>query len=210
MSLYLCVPVLKRYDLLRDMLESLQHSTLKPAKIYIVDNGRDLKRLTQVIASADVPVEVHVPDASMGLAETWNWFIDNVSEERLICNDDLLFASDSLQQIVDTAGDFVSPLATTNACSCFLLRDSCVKAVGMFDETISPGYAYFEDCDYVERMLVVGLRITSVSCGVTHVGSATIAKNSEEEWTRHHDKFLQAQANFVAKWGRMPDLGRAL
>lgn len=197
-----CVPVLKRYDLLKDMLQSLAASTVK-FNTYIIDNGKDATRLRMALANVS-RVSVVTPSQSLGLAEAWNWFIKHVPEERLICNDDLLFEPDSLERLTAVKGDFVSALPGSNACSCFLLRDSCIAKVGHFDEDISPGYAYFEDCDYVERMIQQGIPITGGICGVTHVGSQTIAKNTHEEWMEHHRKFLLAQQNFVAKWGRLP------
>lgn len=208
-DLHLCVPVLKRYDLLKNLLLSLEYSTVQPHTVHVVDNGRDRERMIAalVVLPKTIQTDIMMPDEPMGLAESWNWFIENVPEERLITNDDVTFADDSLEKMMVAPGSFVSALAGTNACSCFLLRDECVKVVGLFDEDISPGYAYFEDCDYVERMLIHHLRITAVECGVMHLGSQTIAANSPEEWRRHDARFQIAQSNFVKKWGRLPDLG---
>lgn len=206
MGLHLCVPVLKRYDLLAEMLQSLRESTVKPETVYVIDNGRD-PALGGGVFPCDYPLEVITPTEPLGLAVAWNWFIQNVPEERLITNDDVIFAPDSLEKMMAVPGGFVSALAGTNACSCFILRDELVSVVGLFDETISPGYAYYEDCDYVERMLVHGRLITAVECDVVHAGSQTIIQNSPEEWQRHHERFQIAQCNFVKKWGRMPDLG---
>lgn len=201
--LHLCVPVLKRYDLLHNLLQSLHHSSLFPTDVHIVNNGRDLERLKRAVVG--VSVEVVTPEEPLGLAESWNWFIQNVPEERLICNDDLTFSSTSLEDMTKTEGEVVSALADTNAFSCFLIRDTCVEKVGLFDESISPGYAYFEDCDYVARMRQKGLKIAKVECGVTHVGSQTTAAYSTQEWQRHHERFLLAQSNYIRKWGRMPE-----
>jgi GT2 family glycosyltransferase len=205
-TLHLCIPVLKRHDLLRQLLLSLHDSTVRPV-VHVIDNGRNPATLSLI--NTGFAVDLFTPTAALGLAESWNWFIKNVPEERLISNDDLTFTSTSLEKLITTPGDFVSALAGTNACSCFLLRDSCVAKVGLFDETISPGYAYFEDCDYVERMLLAGVKITGVECGVVHLGSQTLAKNSPSEWAAHNDKFLIAQSNFIKKYGRLPDLSRA-
>lgn len=199
----ICVPVLKRYDLLARLLESLERGTLRPDFVYVIDNGRSPERLQGYMT---LPIVIHVPDRPLGLAESWNWFIRNVPEDRIICNDDITFGENDLQRMIETEGAFVSALAGSNACSCFLLRDSCVERVGLFDESISPGYAYFEDCDYVERMIMAGIPITSVSCGVIHIGSQTIAAYSIQETEDHHAKFLRAQTNFVRKWGRLPSV----
>lgn len=207
MSVHVCVPVLKRYDLLRDLLHSLRSSELKPDTVFIINNGRDAERLSLAIAQPPVALEIITPNPKLGVADSWNWFIQNVDEERIIVNDDITFAPQSLSCMVNASGGFVSALAGTNACSCFLIRDSCVKKVGLFDEAISPGYGYFEDCDYVERMLLLDEYITAVDCGVTHKGSQTIAENSPHEWFEHHRRFELAQNNFIRKWGRMPNVG---
>lgn len=201
-EVHLCVPVLKRYDLLRNMLASIMAGTVRP-RIHVIDNGRDSKRLRAAVG--DHIVSVFVPDEPMGLAAAWNWFIESVPEERIIVNDDLIFAPRSLEQMLAADGECVSALAGTNAFSCFLIRDSCVSKVGLFDEEISPGYAYFEDCDYAERMALIGLEITAVECGVVHIGSQTIALNDGPEWKRHHERFAVAKANFMAKWGKLPE-----
>ncbi len=204
-ELHLCCPVLKRYDLLRDMLLSLMSSTVQPAMVHIINNGRDKARLD--VAMVGFPLDVFTPSQPLGLAAAWNWFIENVPEERLIVNDDLIFQPFSLERLMAKEGDFVSGLPGSNACSCFLLRDSCVAKVGLFDETISPGYAYFEDCDYVERMIEQGIPITGcLEAGVVHLGSQTLAKNTSEEMSEHHRRFGIAQDNFVAKWKRLPNV----
>jgi GT2 family glycosyltransferase len=205
MNIHVCVPVLKRYDLLKELIRSLESGSVQPTSLVIIDNGRDAKQLLPAIGDASMRVDTFTPVKALGLAESWNWFIAHVPEERVIVNDDVVFAPESLEKMVMTPGAFVSALAGTNACSCFLLRDSCVQRVGMFDEAISPGYAYFEDCDYVERMRQLNLWITAVDCGVQHLGSQTIRANDSGEMLDHHRRFLIAQENYIAKWGRLPD-----
>lgn len=207
---HVCVPVLKRYDLLRELLVSLRESTVIP-RVYVLDNGHNTTALQQAIDGfgtwvwPSINVHTYTPDQPMGVAESWNWFIGHVPEERLIANDDVTFAPESIAKMAETPGDFVTALPGSNACSCFLLRDSCVEKVGLFDETISPGYAYYEDCDYVERMILLGIPITGVLCDVGHKGSQTLEVSTPEEMKRHHERFLLARSNFVKKWGRMPN-----
>ena len=201
-----CIPVLRRYDLLKKLLLSLERSTLTPECIYVIDNGQNTERLDYVLREvAFKRAVVHTPTTPMGVAESWNWFLLNVPEERVITNDDIEFGPDSLQKMCDTKGDFVTALGEEhNAFSCFLLRDSCVKIVGMFDESLSPGYAYFEDCDYGERMLKLDVELTGVSCGVKHMGSQTLRAATSAEMQAHHRKFVLAQENYIKKWGRLP------
>ena len=202
--LYLAIPVLKRYDLLHELLLSLKDSTVKPARIYIVNNGRDSGALDVALRGViDTKIVVNTPRQPMGLAETWNWFIEQTSGERLITNDDITFAPRSLEAFQNTEGDLIEHVGI-NMCSCFLLRDSCVAKVGVFDESISPGYAYFEDCDYAERIAITGAMRVAIDCGVQHVGSATHKVLTQPELNAHNRKFVIAQENFIKKWGRMP------
>jgi len=201
--IHVCVPVLKRYDLLRKMLLSLRGSTVPIDSVVIIDNGLDAKRLSLAAASCPVPYYVHVPDAPMGVAESWNWFMQNVEEERIIANDDVIFAPQSVERLVTTEGD----LLWAEACgfSCFVLRDSCIEKLGFFDESISPGYGYYEDEDYLQRLDGRGSRPPSakalnVEAGVQHLRSQTLAVATPAEAQEHHRKFKIAQQNYARKW----------
>lgn len=199
--LNICVPVLKRYDLLRGMVKSCQGSNLRPDLYYIIDNGQNERQLLGALSDFDITVRVHTPKKPMGVAESWNWFIKNVAEERVITNDDILFAPNSLGQMVATK----SSLVWASGFSCFLLRDKCVETIGLFDETISPGYAYYEDDDYLQRIDGRGTRARSttaedVDCGVLHLKSQTLVASTHEEILEHHRRFKIAQANYAKKW----------
>lgn len=200
----ICVPVLKRYDLLHQLLLSLKESRVKPDMLYVIDNGQQTEQLLAALDADDFPVRAHRPDHPMGVAESWNWFIRNVSDDRIIANDDVVFAPDSLEKLTAFTGD----LAWAAGCgfSCFLLRDSAVEKLGLFDETISPGYAYYEDEDYLQRLDGRGTRAPSaiageVVCGVKHLHSQTLHAFSHQELMDHHRKFKIAQGNYARKWG---------
>lgn len=198
-----CVPVLKRYDLLRTLLQSLQDSTIVPDGCYIIDNGRDVKRLSRATEGISISLHFMIPPEPMGVAESWNWFIQNVPEERIISNDDIVFAPASLKILLSSKAD----LAWATGCgfSCYLIRDSCVAKLGLFDETISPGYGYYEDEDYLQRLDGRGTRAPSaiaenVDCNVFHRHSATLTASSQAEISEHHRKFKIAQRNYMQKW----------
>ena len=197
-----CIPVLRRYDLLKRLLASLGPSTVRPEGIFIIDNGRSADRLEAATKESSLPIFTHTPVKPMGVAESWNWFLDNVPEERIISNDDITFAPDSLEKIVARPEDLV----WASGFSCFLIRDTCVGKLGRFDETISPGYAYYEDDDYLQRLDGRGTKprqatAENVDCGVVHANSATLKAASHEETLEHHRKFKIAQANYMRKWG---------
>lgn len=198
-----CVPVLRRYDLLRRLLLSLAAGSLVPDVVQIINNGRDASRLSQALAGVGLPeIRVLEPDAPMGVAASWNWFIANVPEDRVIANDDVVFAPRSLRALVASSAD----LAWASGFSCFLIRDACVEKVGCFDETISPGYGYYEDDDYLQRLDGHGTRprvaeAENVDCGVVHEHSATLKAASHQEILEHHRRFKIAQGNYMRKWG---------
>lgn len=199
----ICVPVLKRYDLLQRMVHSLRDSTVRVGFVQVIDNGRDERRLYTAMRACPVPYDALHPAQPMGVAESWNWFLQNTEEERVIVNDDVLFTPTSLERMLACKADLV--WAASCGFSCFAMRDACIEKIGYFDETISPGYGYYEDEDYLQRLDGRGTRAPSavaveVECGVQHLRSQTLAVASPSEMSEHHRKFKIAQRNYARKW----------
>lgn len=200
---HVCIPILRRYDLARNLLESLKSSTV-PYEVHIINNGRDVSRIGVLTINYMIE-DVFTPEVPMGVAESWNWFIENVPEERVIVNDDVLFAPDSLERMI--ASPNALAWSYEAGFSCFLIRDECVKTVGLFDEAISPGYAYYEDEDYMQRVNGKGTKPSLVACGHVECGvehpvqSQTLKAATRKELGEHHKKFMLARANFAKKWG---------
>lgn len=199
--IHLCIPVLRRYDLLQACIRSALAGQVKPDHVWILDNGRHRQGGSSGYSTKFDDHEEHwfTPDHNLGVAASWNWFIRQTTGDRIIANDDVLFAPDSIGRMANAEGPFVTALAPTNAFSCFLIRDECVDKVGWFDEAISPGYAYFEDVDYAWRMEAAGVKMTEIDAGVKHMGSASLVPDDE-----HNRRFMIAQENFERKWGRLP------
>lgn len=199
-----CVPVLKRYDLLHNLLKSLERSRVQPDGVFIIDNGNSPEKLEIALDGVDLDGDIVVwpSERPLGVAASWNWFIMTVPEDRIIANDDVLFAPESLETLTDTNAD----LAWAAGCgfSCFLIRDSCVKKIGLFDETISPGYGYYEDEDYLQRLDGRGTRAPSakaknIECGVVHLKSQSLPTDIVG-MQEHHRRFKIAQQNYIRKW----------
>lgn len=200
----LAITTLNRYDLLRRLLLSVQDSTIQPNSIFIIDNG--LNREMCAAAIKDINSVIVVPlEYSLSLAASLNWFVLNVPEERVILHDDVILQPESLRKLVETPGDYV----LDSAKGCIIMRDSCVEKVGLLDETISPGYYMYEDCDYQHRMALAGIYPVMPNCDVIHEPSRTFARTAENEVTLqdHHRKFIIAQNNYVQKWGQLPEIG---
>jgi len=200
----ICVPVLKRYDLLRLLVQSCRASNVRPDNYYIINNGLNHQALMRALGDFDITIKVHSPARNLGVAASWNWFIKHVPEERVIVNDDIILAPDSLERLLASSADLI--WAKGCGFSCFVLRDSCAEKLGTFDEMISPGYGYYEDEDYLQRLDGRGTRSRSaeaeeVDAGVMHPKSSTLQASSHEELLDHHRKFKIAQANYAKKWG---------
>jgi hypothetical protein len=203
MSINICVPVLKRYDLLRKMVASVQAGNIKPDAYYIINNGQNHQRLIEALGDFDILAKIHTPSKPKGVAESWNFFIDKAPEERIIVNDDVEFAPNSIEKLLEPRADLI--WAAGCGFSCFVIRYSCVSKLGLFDETISPGYGYYEDDDYLQRLDGRGTREPSavsvtVPCGVIHHKSSTLQVATHKERLEHHRKFKIAQTNYAKKW----------
>lgn len=199
----LCVPVLKRYDLLRELLLSLHRSTVMPEAVYIINNGLDSAKLEEALVASPVTVLVETPEANLGVAASWNRFIMETEDDRVIVNDDITFAPESLALL--TAPDCDLVWGDGLGFACFIIRDACVEKIGLFDESISPGYGYYEDEDFLQRLDGRGTKpraatATTVWCGAKHFHSATLKASSHEEVMEHHRKFKIAQRNYAKKW----------
>lgn len=199
-----CIVVFNRYDLLARLLRSIEANVLTPGRevgIYIIDRGRNELELLNAIDGLDVTI-VDVPGNSLPAA--WNWFAQHVPEERILASDDVEFHTDAIETFADTAGDLLgihdgrsSPFA------CFSLRDSCIAQVGLFDESISPDYMYFEDSDYGYRMKLLQVPIVGVTC-LTHIPCQSWVKKTTAQQNDHHPRFILAEQNYIKKWGGKP------
>ncbi len=196
---------LNRYDLLGKMLATLNTSTAKVDHVYIVDRGGDVAALTLACGHLQVADLSIVTVEDQSLAAAWNWAVENISENRIITNDDVTFSPTALEGFVATPGDVVGMRedARSGPFACFLFRDSAREKVGLFDTEISPGYCYHEDCDYMHRMRLAGATLGAAD-GVIHGVSRTNAKKTAAQMADHHKRFRIAERNYMKKWGGLP------
>jgi GT2 family glycosyltransferase len=100
----------------------------------------------------------------------------------------------------------VSPIGA-NIFSCFTIPDSVVNRIGYFDESISPGYGYYEDTDFARRLYLSNISIKEINKPlVQHAGSSTLKIFTPTEMNEHHRKFKVARSNYEHKWGG--DMGK--
>jgi GT2 family glycosyltransferase len=199
-----CIATLNCYDLLQRCIDSIMAGTLLPERILVVDNGGNLSK---EIYSDNPRVQISSPGENIGVAATWNWFITHTKDARIISNDDIVFAPDTvarMQEAIDKGALFVHGNDTIGGFSLFALSDAAVKLVGVFDEGISPKYAYYEDNDYAYRLRLAGIKREDVETQIFHTGSATLRRYTPAEEAEHWRKFSLAKMNYILKWGGEP------
>jgi len=118
----------------------------------------------------------HLP-ANIGCSGAWNLIIKcfMMSPYWIIVNDDVAFDKGFLKEMVETAksnpdvgvihgnsGDF-----DVGSWDLFLIKDSVIEELGLFDENLYP--AYCEDADYIMRMINTSAKkITSLKSNYFH------------------------------------------
>lgn len=205
----ICIPTLRRYDLLSNLVISAEAGSVVPDRYLICDNGGKL--------SYEYPkMEVYKPGENIGVAGSWNWLIRNSEDIRIVSNDDIVFHKNTVEEFVKNYDErfllYPGYAPTQNIYSLFCISDYIYNLVGPFDESISPGYGYFEDNDYDWRLKEIRdqvgkskLDYLGIPCGYEHIGSGTLKSFNLNEMNSHHEKFRKAQKNFKQKWGRLPE-----
>ena len=166
------VPILKGPDILRRMLDTIDHPI---KKLIIIDNGDALRE------SAGWPVE-HVQStkvikmpANLGVAGSWNLGCkaDPFAPWWLIVNFDVEWPAGSLRAFDEQASGADILLAQSpQPWSAFALGEDVVQRVGLFDEAFHP--AYFEDNDYEVRCAIGGVKVRRSTIPIVHHNSSTI------------------------------------
>lgn len=198
----ICITTYNRFDLCNTMINSILEGSILPDRIYVLStSGSHIFEHENPLVTSINPAERY------GLAKAFNWFIANIGELRIICNDDLVFRKTTLNDIIEQQepDKICSPIAGSNLFSIFTLPDSVINTVGLFDETISPNYYYFEDNDYMRRSVLAGVSAKNINTDIQHVHSGTLKSYSKLETQLHHQKFQTAQSNYRRKWGGLPE-----
>lgn len=165
----LIVPVLTRYELLDEMIASIDHPI---GHLIVIDNGDDLdcigSRYAQRVTLLNIP-------ANLGVAGSWNLGIKCApfASWWLIANFDVTWPAGSLARFADEASRDTLLLSGGAPPWCaFALWDLVVERVGLFDERFHP--AYFEDNDYERRIEAAGMVVERSDIPVQHSNSSTL------------------------------------
>jgi len=185
----LIVPILNRYDLLEEMLNSINYPI---DNILIIDNGGQFK--------TDKNIKVLNMPANLGLSAAWNLGIKCYPNAKywLFASADTKWGESSLQEI-DSLSDSDKLILTDDAYGCFSVGENIIDKIGLFDEYFYP--IYFEDNDFHERVARFCPENTIVSTSIQaapEVGSQTI--NSDDKLKNiNHDTFVKNQEYYKYK-----------
>lgn len=191
-------PTYRRFDALRNCIQSAFNGSLSPDIFLVIDNsGGGFQYNHPKVKVLQMPY-------NLGVARSWNLAFSIYGAETLIItNDDVEFYHDTIETMVKhkSAADFIYPsINPENMFSLFLMNLDCWMDVGPFDPHFYP--AYFEDNDYHERMKKKGRTILKVNTSYYHIGSATIKSYTEQEMIRHHIQFNKNREYFYRKHGK--------
>jgi GT2 family glycosyltransferase len=185
----LVVPILNRYDLLEEMLNSINYPI---DNILIIDNGGQFK--------TDKNIKVLNMPANLGLSAAWNLGIKCYPNAKywLFASADTKWGESSLQEIDSLSGSD-KLILTNDAYGCFSVGENVIDKIGLFDEYFYP--IYFEDNDFHERVARFCPENTIVSTSIQaapEVGSQTI--NSDDKLKNiNHDTFVKNQEYYKYK-----------
>lgn len=204
----LCVPTIRRYDLLAQLLvPSAERNTRPPDRYYIIDNGGGLDA-----AAYGLPTEkttVFNPGRNLGVAASWNQAHRANEEWVIMACDDMDLYSTTIEALIAAAethpeiGFFFPQMNAHTMFGVYLQRRWCFEKVGPYDENFWP--AYYEDNDYCRRLELAGMSTMEVpNCGMNHVVSATLKTYNEDEMAAHHARFEALGEYYQRKWGGMP------
>ena len=209
----ICIPTLKRYDLLCRLCTALiKDNAVNPQNIIIMDNGGGLLdsacwRQWSLSFEFKQP-EVIVPPENLGVAGSWNYFIQNFGK-CIIANDDVVFSRQALQCFAWAAMAFPNTVIfenkdPVNGFSTFLVnRPELWLEMGGFDELLNP--AYFEDNDCRRRLVLADNPVRAISLtGWRHDNSSTLLASDESYKRMHWCLYKRNRAYYKLKWGGSP------
>ena len=214
MAWTVCIPTLKRYDLLVRLCLSLNSERCRDLdlKICILDNGgglleSSLWRTSQVQYVFAKP-EVIVPKYNLGVAGSWNFFLQHFGA-CIIANDDVVFAEETIDSFASASMAFPEvvifegkdPVAGFS--TFYVNKPDTWLEMGGFDELLNP--AYFEDNDCRHRLCLAGNPVKKIFLkGWRHDNSSTLSSADESYRRMHWCLYRRNRSYYIRKWGGLP------
>lgn len=178
----LIVPVLNRYDLLQNMLDSIDFPI---RHLMIIDNGEGP---TEVISIPDwVKEATYTPiPNNLGVPGSWNLGIKSLPHNNrwFFASNDVEFGPGALELMAQAMPNCLTLMSRAPYWQAFVLGETVVDKIGLFDEAFYP--AYFEDNDYMRRMSEADLPVYRLDVPIEHHNSSTI--HSDPELLRMNDQ----------------------
>jgi len=190
----LIIPILNRYDLLDQNLETIDYPI---GEILIVNNGKE----NYVPKRTDLNVRVLNLPSNLGMSGSWNLGIKLYphSEYWMYSSADTHWVPGSLEQLHNASGKD-KLVMTKEGWSAFSIGEDIIREVGLFDEYYYP--IYFEDNDYYERVMRSSVKDGYVSGTIevdTPNGVSSTIHSDEKLLNRNHETFVKNQAYFQQK-----------
>ena len=214
MAWTVCIPTLKRYDLLVRLCLSLNSESCRDLKlrIFVLDNGGGLLDSCLWHTAQEQFVfarpEVIVPKYNLGVAGSWNFFLKQFPS-CIVANDDVVFARETIESFALASLAFPEvvifegkdPVA---GFSTFYVNKSDVwMKMGGFDELFNPSYFEDDDCRY--RLRLAGYPVKKVLLrGWRHDNSSTLASGDESYKRMHWCLYQRNRSYYIRKWGGLP------
>lgn len=170
----LIVPVLNRYDLLRQMFQSIHYPI---RNLIIIDNGGGFYDVLHSEFIENVRV-LNLP-SNLGVAASWNLGIKLLPHDDrwFFASNDMVYLPGALEKLSEARRDEITLSDMFPFWHTFCVGEEVVRRVGLFDEALYP--AYFEDNDYQRRAAHKNVHIRSVSIPTRHENSSTIRSSNE-------------------------------
>lgn len=149
----LIVPTLVHYDLLQNMLDSID---VEVDHVVVIDNGGKLEGIKfdncKKLSVISLPTNI-------GVAGAWNLGIKVTPYSKwwLISNDDVLWLPGALSRMASyvTEGAIIADWNPLSAFSGFIIDEVTISKIGLFDEHYFPGIG--EELNYWRRATMNGI-----------------------------------------------------
>jgi len=190
----LAIPVLNRYDLLDQNIESIDYQV---AEILIINNGKEPYEPKR----KDLNIRVLNLPSNLGMSGSWNLTIKLYPHEEywMFSSADTFWIPGALEKLSAESGKG-KLVMTTEGWGAFTIGENIIREVGLFDEYFYP--IYYEDTDYYERVMRSNVKDGYVSglieVNVPHGASQTI-KSDVNLTNKNNKTFAINEAYFNKK-----------
>jgi len=215
------IPVFNQVDFTRKCIQSIQHNTVLPIEIIVVDNNSSDETKLFLQQYPDIKVITNTRNLGFGKAINQGMRAAKTPYVLLLNNDTevqgpewlprLLGALNESEHIgavgvsggvLDKAFNFVKEVCSPEETFdylvgfCMLIKQKAIEKVGYLDERFD--IAYYEDVDYCYRLKEHGFQTRLVSdVELVHHGRKTVLRAVSLQRL-----YRQNRTRFIAKWGQ--------